>query len=130
MVDKLLEWLKSLPKKFQDWWEHFTSRQKIAIAVLAVGVIAAFVILIVYVTKPQYIRIYQADSPADAQTALDLLESADRLDYRTSEDGLDIYINRKDYTEANLLLGSIISSMVSKVTEPKEEVFLQRKPNN
>lgn len=106
MVDKLLEWLKSLPKKFQDWWEHFTSRQKIAIAVLAVGVIAAFVILIVYVTKPQYIRIYQADSPADAQTALDLLEGADGLDYHTSEDGLDIYINRKDYTEANLLLGS------------------------
>ena len=106
MVDKLLEWLKSLPKKFLDWWEHFTSRQKIAIAALAVGVIAAFVILIVSVTKPQYIRIYRAETPADAQTALDLLEGADGMDYHTSEDGLEIYINRNDYTKANLLLGS------------------------
>lgn len=106
MVDKLLEWLKSLPKKFLDWWEHFTSRQKIAIAALAVGVIAAFVILIVSVAKPQYIRIYRAETPADAQTALDLLEGADGMDYHTSEDGLEIFINRKNYTEANLLLGS------------------------
>ncbi len=106
MVDKLIEWLKSLPKKFLDWWEHFTSRQKIAITALTVFVIAAFVFLIVYVTKPQYVRIYRAENPADAQTAIDLLQSADGMDYRTSEDGLEIYINRKNYTEANLLLGS------------------------
>lgn len=106
MVDKLLEWLKSLPKKFQDWWEHFTSRQKIAVAALAVSVIAAFVILIISVTKPQYVRIYKADTPADAQTAIDLLKGADGMDYTTSEDGLEIYINRNNYTEANLLLGS------------------------
>lgn len=106
MVDKLLEWLKSLPKKFQDWWEHFTSRQKIAIAALTVGVVAAFVILIISVAKPQYVRIYKADTPADAQTAIDLLEGADGMDYHTSEDGLEIFINRNNYTKANLLLGS------------------------
>lgn len=106
MVDKLLEWLKSLPQKILDWWEHFTSRQKIAIAALAVGVIAAFVILIVSVTKPQYVRIYRAENPSDAQTAIDLLQSTDGMDYKTSEDGLEIFINRKNYTEANLLLGS------------------------
>lgn len=106
MVDKLLEWLKSLPKKFLDWWEHFTSRQKIAITALAVFVIAAFVILIVNVTKPQYVRIYRAENPSDAQTAIDLLNSADGMDFKTSEDGLEIFINRNNYTEANLLLGS------------------------
>lgn len=106
MVDKLLEWLKSLPQKFLDWWEHFTSRQKIAITALAVCVIAAFVILIVSVTKPQYVRIYRAENPSDAQTAIDLLQSSDGMDYKTSEDGLEIFINRKNYTEANLLLGS------------------------
>lgn len=106
MVDKLIEWLKSLPKKFLDWWEHFTSRQKIAIASLTVFVIAAFVFLIVSVTKPQYVRIYRAENPSDAQTAIDLLKSTDGMDYKTSEDGLEIFINRKNYTEANLLLGS------------------------
>lgn len=106
MVDKLLEWLKSLPKKFLDWWEHFTSRQKIAITALAVCVIFAFVILIVSVTKPQYVRIFRAENPVDAQTAIDLLKSTDGMDYKTSEDGLEIFINRKNYTEANLLLGS------------------------
>ncbi len=106
MVDKLLEWLKSLPKKFQDWWEHFTSRQKVAIAVLTVGVIAAFVILIISVTKPSYVSIYKAETPVDAKTALDLLEGAEGIDYHTSEDGLEIFVNRKNYTDANLLLGS------------------------
>ncbi|MBP3468806.1 MAG: flagellar M-ring protein FliF [Lachnospiraceae bacterium] len=106
MVDKLLEWLKSLPKKFIDWWEHFTSRQKIALVCLAVGVITAFIILIVNLTKPQYISIYKAETPAEAQSALDLLAGADGMDYHTSEDGLEIFINKKNYTDANLLLGS------------------------
>ena len=106
MVDKLLEWLKSLPKKFIDWWEHFTSRQKIALVCLAVGVITAFIILVVNLTKPQYISIYKAETPAEAQSALDLLAGADGMDYHTSEDGLEIFINKKNYTDANLLLGS------------------------
>lgn len=106
MVDKLVEWLKALPKKLVDWWERFTSRQKIAIASLAAGVIVAFVILVVSLNKPQYVSIYTAETLQDAQTAIDLLASDETIDYYTSEDGLEFYVNRKNYTTANLLLGS------------------------
>lgn len=106
MTEKITEWLKALPKKILDWWEHFTSRQKTTIISLALGVIIAFVILIVSVLKPQYVSIYTTTNPADTQTALDILASGDNLDYHTSEDGLEIFVNRKDYTEANLLLAS------------------------
>lgn len=105
MVDKLLEWLRSLPSKFLDWWEKFTPRQKRTIVILALGVIIAFAIMIVSVTRPQYTKIYTATSEAEAQSVIDLLV-AEGYDYTTSEDGLEIYINEDEYTTANLYLGS------------------------
>lgn len=105
MVDRLLAWLRSLPAKFLNWWEKFTSRQKIAIISLAAGVIAAAILLIVMISRPKYVTIYSADTPKEAQEVIDLLTSND-IEYQTSTDGLVISINQKDYTTTNLLLGS------------------------
>ena len=105
MIDKIVIWLKSLPAKFMIWWEKFTSRQKIAIISLAAAVIAAFIILIAIVTRPQYITIYTAESPKEAQSVIDLLTN-NEIAYKTSEDGLVIKIEKKDYTTTNLLLGT------------------------
>ena len=105
MVDRLLEWVRSLPKKFLDWWEKFTPRQKRTIVSLAVGVIVAFAIMIAVLSQPKYIKIYTATSLAEAQSVIELLE-AEGYTYITSEDGLEISVEEDDYTTVNLYLGS------------------------
>ncbi len=105
MVDKILGWFRSLPKRLLDWWEKFSKRQKIIIAILAVLTIAAFIGLVVWITRPEYVKIHTASSAKEAQEVIDLL-TGDEIAYKTSEDGLSISINRKDYTKAVLLLGS------------------------
>ncbi len=105
MVDKIMAWFRSLPKRLLDWWEKFSKRQKIIIVLLAVLTVAAFVGLIIWITRPEYVKIHTAASAKEAQEVIDLL-TGDEIPYTTSEDGLTISINRKDYTRAVLLLGS------------------------
>ncbi len=105
MVDKLLAWIRSIPGRIVNWWEKFSRRQKLIIALLAVLSLAAFIGLIIWVTRPQYVKIHTAASAKEAQEVIDLL-TGDEIAYKTSEDGLTISINRKDYTQAVLLLGS------------------------
>lgn len=105
MVDRLMAWLRSLPQKFLNWWEKFTARQKTAIIILTVAVLAAAIITIVLITRPTYITIYTAESAKEAKEVIDLLDGND-IPYQTSDDGLIISINKRDYTSANLLLGS------------------------
>ncbi len=105
MVERLIAWLRGIPKRLLDWWEKFSKRQKIVIISLAAAVVVAFGILIFALTRPEYVTIYTAETPTEAQSVLDLLTS-EGIEYQTDEEGLIIQINKKDYTAANLLLGS------------------------
>ena len=53
MVDRIMAWFRSLPKRLLDWWEKFSKKQKITIVVLALVTVAAFVGLIIFVTRPE-----------------------------------------------------------------------------
>lgn len=105
MIDKIVAWFKSLPHRFMRWFEKFTARQKKAIIALAVVLVACFALMIFLVSRPTYITIYTAETAKESQEVIDLLSGND-IAYKLSEDGLTIKINKKDYTTANLLLGS------------------------
>lgn len=105
MVDRLLAWIRSLPQRFINWWERFTVRQKITIAGITVAIMAAIIVLVSILSKPQMLTITVADTPAQAQEIVDLLNS-EGIPYETDIEGLEIRIRQKDYTRANLLLGS------------------------
>lgn len=105
MVDRIVAWFRDLPKKFNEWWEKFSRRQKITIISLAIATIIAFAILIFAVTRPQYVKIYTAETAKEANEVIDLLSGED-IEYITNVEGNEISIKREDYTKANLLLGS------------------------
>ena len=105
MVDRIVAWFRALPQKLIEWWEKFSRRQKITIAAIAIATVFAFAVLIFAVTRPEYVKIYTAETAKQANEVIGLLEG-EEIEYVTSEDGLEISINRKDYTKANLLLGS------------------------
>ena len=105
MVDRIMAWFRNLPKRLLDWWEKFSKKQKITIVVLSLVTIAAFVGLILFATRPEYVTIHTATSAKEAQEVINLLNEND-IENKVSEDGMVISINRKDYTTAVLLLGS------------------------
>ena len=105
MVDRILTWFRSIPRRFLDWWEKFSKRQKLIISALALLTVIAFVALIIWLTKPEYVTIHTASSAKEANEVIGLL-TGDDIEYKTSEDGLQIQIKRGDYTKAVLLLGS------------------------
>lgn len=105
MVEKILDKLKALPPKILAWWNKFTSKQKTAIISVSAGVIVAFVILIMVLTRAQYINLVTCENTTQASEVKELLDS-NALDYKVSDSGLVFMINTKQQSEANILLGS------------------------
>ncbi len=105
MFEKLIDKLKELPPKFLAWWNKFTRNQKVMIISVALGVIAAFAILIAVVTRTQYVHIITCENATQASQVQELL-SANNIDYKVSESGLVFSIDKTKVSEANILLGS------------------------
>lgn len=101
MVDKI----KELWGKVLEWWNKFTSKQKTIIIGVAAAVIFAFAILIWVFTQPTFIELGRYENTAEAAEVVDLLESSD-IAYKTSADGLQVYVKQEDKPTAALALGA------------------------
>lgn len=97
--------VKELLNKILEWWNKFSSRQKTFIIAAAAGVIIAIAILATVLLKPQYVLLLNCDSTKEASEVTDLLEEQG-LDYTVSDDGYQIKINKRQQSDANLLLGA------------------------
>ena len=100
MTDKL----KDIPKKILEWWNKFTSKQKTMIVSAAAGMLVVFAIIMWVVSQPQYEVLVTCETTKEASEITDLLK--EEYDYKTSEDGYIIYINKKQVSQARLLLGA------------------------
>lgn len=101
----MAERAKELLNKVLEWWNKFSTRQKTFIISAGAGIILAFAILISILAKPQYIILLNCESTKEASEVTELLDGAN-LDYKVSDDGYQIKVNKKQQSEANLLLGA------------------------
>ena len=99
------ERLKEILNKILEWWNKFSARQKTFIIAAAAVVIIAVAILITVFTRPTYILLIDCETTKEASEVSDLLTDQN-LDFRVSDDGYRIDINKKQQSEANLLLGA------------------------
>lgn len=99
------ERIKELLNKILEWWNKFSARQKTFIIASAAGVVIAIAILATVLTRPQYILLLECESTKEASQVTELLDGQG-LDYKVSDDGYRIQINKKQQSEANLLLGA------------------------
>lgn len=106
MVEKLIDWLKGLPPKFMEWWNKFSSKQKTAIIAITIGVIVAFSILIAVLSRTQYVTLVTCENTTKASEVQAVLEGGDGIDYKVSANGLVFSVNKKQLSDANLLLGA------------------------
>ncbi|MBD5546572.1 MAG: flagellar M-ring protein FliF [Lachnospiraceae bacterium] len=101
----MAERVKELLNKILEWWNKFSTRQKTFIISAGAGIVLAFAILISILFRPQYILLLNCESTKEAAQVTELLDGAG-LEYRVSNDGYQIKINKKQQSEANLLLGA------------------------
>ena len=101
MVDRL----KELLQKVQEWWNKFTAKQKTIIISVTAGVILALAILGTVLTRPRYETLITCDSAKKASEITALLEG-DSIPYQTTDDGLIISVQKQDIAKATLLLGA------------------------
>ena len=72
MVDRL----KDILQKIQEWWNKFTAKQKTIIISVTAGVIMALAILATVLTRPQYETLITCESTKQASEIIELLEKA------------------------------------------------------
>ncbi len=97
--------IRELLQKVLDWWNKFTTKQKTYIVAAAAGVVLALAILITILSQPQYVALINCETTKEASEVSELLEG-ENLDFKVSDDGYQIKINKKQQSEANLLLGA------------------------
>ena len=105
------ERLQGLLKKLQDWWARFTAKQKTIIISIGAAVVVAITIFVWALSAPQYVTLVNSETTKQTQKIQDILEKAS-IDYKTTEDGLTIKVNKKQLSDARIELGAndIVSS--------------------
>lgn len=97
--------LKQILNQILEWWNKFSAKQKTFIIASAAGVVVAIGILVTVLTQPQYILLLNCETTKEASEVVALLEEQG-LDFRVSDDGYRIDINKKQQSDASLLLGA------------------------
>lgn len=99
------EQIQKILNRIIEWWKKFTTKQKTLMVSLTAVVILALVILAVVMTKPVYVPLYTAANYKEASEVRQLLESDSSIKYRI-ENTTEFYVDRKQESNANMLLGS------------------------
>lgn len=100
-----MEKLQELQKKFLEWWNKFTTKQKTIIICSIAGVVLMFSILGYVLTRPQYTVLVTCESTKEASQIVELLEG-ENIENKTSTDGLQISVLKTKVADANLILGA------------------------
>ncbi|NLG04411.1 MAG: flagellar M-ring protein FliF [Clostridia bacterium] len=101
----MLDRLRELPQKALEWWNKFNAKQKTIIISVIAGVALTLAILVTILTRPQYETLITCGSTKEASQITELL-TGDSIEYNTTDDGLIIYVLKKDLSRATLLLGA------------------------
>lgn len=99
------EQIQQVLDKVLEWWKKFNTKQKALLASITATIILSLVILAVVVTKPEMLTLHTCESLKEASAIQGLLADAGYT-YETSTDGLIFYVEKSDYANARILLGS------------------------
>lgn len=101
----MLDRLKEVLAKVQEWWNKFTSRQKSIIVGIIAVVIFTFAIIMYVVSKPQFTKLITCETTSEAAEVIEILDGAGIV-HKESTDGLKIEVENSQVSQANLALGA------------------------
>lgn len=99
------ERLKNISNRLKEFWGKFTNKQRATMLSVAAVIIIALAILGYALSRPTMVTLITCESPKQASEVKELLEG-EGIKMTVSDDGSVISVNKKDLSEATLLLGS------------------------
>lgn len=100
----MIESIKQFPKRFLEWWNKFTVKQRFIIMGAAAAVLTGLIVLVLVLNKPKYVELVTCDSTKQASEVTALLNDA-ALTYRVDDNALKIEVLKRQLSDARLLLG-------------------------
>lgn len=97
--------IRGLLKRLKEWWNKFTAKQKTVIISVAAAVVVAITIFIWAISAPQYTTLVSSETTKETSQIKDILDE-EAIDYKVSDDGLTIQVNKKQLSEARIILGA------------------------
>jgi flagellar M-ring protein FliF len=101
MVDKL----KQIPVQLLDQWKKYSSKQKTIIISVVAVVFLALIILVTIMNRTVYETLIINENTKDASAVADLLKK-EGIGYQLDSDKVTIKVDKKDYSDALLLVYS------------------------
>lgn len=100
----MIETIKQFPKRFLEWWNKFTVKQRFIIMGAVVSVLTFLIVLSVMLNKPKYVELTTCETTKQASEVTTLLTDAG-LDFQVDDNALRIDILKSQLSDARLLLG-------------------------
>lgn len=99
------EKLKGLLDRIVEFWKGLTIKQRMLIISSVVVVVATLIILSVVLSRPDMVELITCEDTKQASQVVELLKG-ENIEHEVSDDGLHIKVDRKDLSNATLLIGS------------------------
>lgn len=96
--------LKAILEKIKDFWNRFNRKQKILFISLTAAIIVAIIVTAVVVSRPKSVTLRQCSNEAEATEVRTLLND-NSITCKIDENNV-VTVNKEDYVEAKLVLGS------------------------
>lgn len=100
----MIESIKQFPKRFLEWWNKFSVKQRFIIMGAVVGVLTVLIVLGVMLNKPKYVELTTCETTKQASEVTTLLTDAG-LNFQVDDNALRIDILKSQLSDARLLLG-------------------------
>ena len=91
--------------RIKEWWKKFSIKQKTLLLSITAVIILALVILAVVMNRPNMVTLITCENTKEASQVKELLEG-ENINAEISSDGLTFSIDKKDESNASILLGS------------------------
>lgn len=99
------EQIQQVLDKILEWWKKFNTKQKALLASIAAVILLSLVILTVVISKPEMLTLYTCSTLTEASKIKELL-TENGYSFETSTDGMVFSVEKSDYANARILLGS------------------------
>jgi len=99
------ERITNILNRIVEWWNRFTTRQKILLGSIVGILIATFVILGVVVSRPTYVPLVTCQNATEAASVKALLDE-NSIKYNVSNNGMTFTVDQSQESDASILLGS------------------------
>ncbi len=99
------EKVREVQKKLMDFWNRYDTRQKMIVISAVAAVALTLVILAVVFTRTTYVDLRTCDDVQETAKVKELLDK-EGIDYQIKSDNLTVQVDKKQLTDAALLLGS------------------------